>query len=116
MKTDEKKRAVGRPVKRRQDIVAFQITNFPATLKKRLIRAAAKERTNLNDVAVSTLAIEFGVAYFRTGAPSPVPPGESTDIMFRMPRALRRAIKNEAAKHDVPARDIVIEVLNRRHP
>lgn len=98
-------------MRRKQDIVGLQIDDFPLDLKKRLIRAANKAGTNMSDVAVESLAADFNIAFTPSGRRPIITPGDSTSIMFKMPRKLRLRIKSAALNADCAARDIVISHL-----
>lgn len=48
--------------------------------------------------------------------PNPAPKGERKRTTFRLPKALVRAIKLEAADTDREMTDIIVEQLSKRYP
>ena len=105
-----------RRLRQDREVVGLQIDDFPVKLKRRLIAEADKRGTNMSEVAVETLAILFGVKFFPSGRRPPNVPGDSTSVVFRMPRRLRRKIKSAALAADTSARSVVISALTVRFP
>lgn len=97
-----------------QDLVLMTINEFPSKLKKTLIRQAERRDSNMTNVAVVELAEHFRVKFVPTDRRFSVQPGDSDDVSFAMPRALRRKISRAAVDADTTKRQIVIDVLNAR--
>jgi hypothetical protein len=93
---------------RDQDLVDLVIMDFPAVLKARLVKEAAKQKTNMTDVAVAALADTYGIPFVPSGRRSPVMPGESEKVSLSMPRKLRKALSAEAVELEMPKHEVAI--------
>ncbi len=92
-----------------------KVVEFPPALKQALIDAAEADGSNMNDVAVAILADEFGHSFAPTGKATPgITDAERTSLS--MPKPLRRKIHVAAARRDIPALDLMLEVLCRYFP
>lgn len=110
--TSRRRQVAGRDSK---DTVLLQIYDFPPRLKKRLMAAADKAGSNVNDIAVACLARKFDVPFTPTGRKASVAAGDSTNVVFKMPTLLRRRIRSAAANNDALPRDVVIATLADEH-
>jgi myo-inositol-1-phosphate synthase len=84
---------------------------MPASLKGALVRETARQRSNVNDVAVGILADAFGLAYQPTGRRRKVLAGGSPVVLLRIPHELKDEIRAEAARARVNANDVVLAAL-----
>jgi myo-inositol-1-phosphate synthase len=84
---------------------------MPASLKGALVREAARERSNVNDVAAGILAGAFGVEYVPSGRRRKVLAGGSPVVLLRVPEELRDEIHTEAARSGSNANDVILAAL-----
>jgi myo-inositol-1-phosphate synthase len=84
---------------------------MPAHLKGALVREAARERSNVNDVAVGILADSFGVSYVPSGRRRQVLAGASPVVLLRAPQELKDAIQDEATRSGANANDVILAAL-----
>jgi myo-inositol-1-phosphate synthase len=86
---------------------------MPTTLKRRLAREVARRESTLNDVAVETLAAEFGVDFQPSGRRGPVP-GDTGVVLLRLPPELKRQLDAAARERRSSTNKVVVEALSRR--
>ena len=86
---------------------------MPGELKRRLAEEVASTRSNLNDVAVGILASRFGVPFEPSGRHAAVP-GESRDVILRMPPELAEKVKRRAAERRTNTNDLIVDTLAER--
>lgn len=91
-------------------MVGFQISNFPADLKAKLVAEADRSESNMTDIAVGRLAKAFRVSYEGTGRRGG-PVGDSAHVLFEMPRELRKRISLKAAEKETTMRLVAIDTL-----
>ncbi|HXG75107.1 MAG TPA: inositol-3-phosphate synthase [Gaiellaceae bacterium] len=84
---------------------------MPSHLKGALVREAARRGANVNDVAASLLAEEFGVPYTPTGRRRKVLAGSSPVLLLRVPQELKEEIRAEASRRDANANDVILAAL-----
>jgi myo-inositol-1-phosphate synthase len=84
---------------------------MPASLKRALVRDAARRRSNVNDVAAGILAAEFGVDYAPSGRRRKVLAGGSPVVLLRVPQELKDEIQAEASRRDSNANDVILATL-----
>jgi myo-inositol-1-phosphate synthase len=89
------------------------IVRMPTTLKRRLAREVARRESTLNDVAVETLAAEFGVDFQPSGRRGPVP-GDTGVVLLRLPPELKRQLDAAARERRSSTNKVVVEALSRR--
>jgi myo-inositol-1-phosphate synthase len=89
------------------------LVRMPDELKRRLTEEVARRRSNLNDVAVGILASRFAVPFVPSGR-SGAPPGESRDVVLRMPPELSAKLKRRAAERRRNANELIVETLAER--
>src|SRR5919197_616726 len=73
------------------------LVRMPADLKRRLAEEVAQRKSNVNDVAVGILSSRFAVPFEPSGRSAP-PPGESGDVILRMPPELSDKLKRRAGE------------------
>jgi hypothetical protein len=86
------------------------VRGFPADLKAELSALAVERETNMNDVAIEILAEAFGVRYTPRRRRA-VSPGDSSDVVLRMPAALKKKVRRQAFNREEPMAQIVVEAL-----
>jgi len=84
---------------------------MPASLKRALVREAARRRSNVNDVAAGILANSFGVSYVPSGRRRKVLAGSSPVILLRVPQELKDEIHTEASRRDAHSNDVILAAL-----
>jgi myo-inositol-1-phosphate synthase len=84
---------------------------MPAPLKEALVREAARQASNVNDVAVGILADEFGVGWTPTGRRRKVLAGASPVLLLRVSQELKTAIHGEASRRGFNANDVILAAL-----
>src|SRR5918998_1387651 len=84
---------------------------MPASLKGALVRETARRGSNVNDVAASILAGEFGVTYSPSGRRRKVLAGASPVLLLRVPQNLKDEIHAEAARRGSNANDVILAAL-----
>jgi myo-inositol-1-phosphate synthase len=89
------------------------LVRMPGELKRRLADEVAARRSNLNDVAVGILASRFAVPFEPSGRQAS-PPGETGDVVLRMPPELSEKVKRRARDHRTNANDLIVETLAER--
>jgi transposase-like protein len=89
------------------------VRNFPPDVKEALVALADERDTNMNDVAVELLAEEFGVPYTPRRRRA-VPPGDSGDVVLRMPAKLKQKLRTASYRRDEPMAAIVLESLRAK--
>ena len=86
------------------------LVRMPAELKRRLSNEVERRDSALNDVAVSTLADRFGVAFEPTGRRGSTP-GDSPVVVLRMPPELKRRIQVEAFERGSNTNRVIVQAL-----
>jgi myo-inositol-1-phosphate synthase len=86
---------------------------MPGDLKQRLADEVARTRSNLNDVAVGILASRFGVPFEPSGRQAAAP-GESGDVILRMPPELSTKLKRRATERRGNTNDLILDTLSER--
>jgi myo-inositol-1-phosphate synthase len=84
---------------------------MPASLKRALVREAARLDSNVNDVAAVTLAERYGVPYEPSRRRRRVLAGSSPVILLRVPQELKDEIHAEASRTDAHANDVILAAL-----
>jgi len=85
---------------------------MPASLKEALVRETARLRSNVNDVAASILAADFGVEYAPSGRHRKVLAGSSPVLLLRVPQELKDEIHAEASRRGTNANDVILAALS----
>jgi len=86
------------------------LVRMPAKLKRRLADEVARTGSNLNDVAVGMLASRFGVPFKPSGRQAAAP-GESGDVVLRMPPELSAKLKRRASERRGNTNDLILDTL-----
>ena len=89
------------------------LVRMPGELKRRLAEEVVRRRSNLNDVAVGILASRFAVPFQPSGRHG-APPGESGDVILRMPPELSAKLKRRASERRRNANELIVETLADR--
>jgi len=89
------------------------LVRMPKSLKRRLGREVSRRDSTLNDVAVAILADEFDVEFTPSGRRGPVP-GESGDVLLRVPPALKRRLDDAARERRSSTNTVVVDSLTER--
>src|SRR5215218_3104631 len=89
------------------------LVRMPKSLKRRLAREVSRRDSTLNDVAVAILADEFDVEFTPSGRRAPAP-GESGDVLLRVPPDLKRKLDDAARERRSSTNTVVIESLAER--
>jgi myo-inositol-1-phosphate synthase len=89
------------------------LVRMPAELKRRLAAEVSARGTNLNDLAVETLAARFGIPYEPTGRKG-TPRASGRDVLLRMPRALKERLRERASDRRRTTNDLIVETLRER--
>jgi myo-inositol-1-phosphate synthase len=89
------------------------LVRMPGELKRRLADEVAARRSNLNDVAVGILASRFGVPFEPSGRQAAAP-GQSGDVVLRMPPELSDKLKRRAAERSANTNDLILDTLADR--
>jgi myo-inositol-1-phosphate synthase len=84
---------------------------MPASLKRALVREAARLDSNVNDVAAVTLAKRYGVPYEPSRRRRRVLAGSSPVILLRVPQELKDEIHAEASRTGAHANDVILAAL-----
>jgi hypothetical protein len=95
--------------------VGFPVRGFPVTLKRRIAAVADREGVSFQDVAVAALADAYGIPYEQTGRKSPGVT-DSDYVELTMPRRLRIRLNEQAARREIPARQLLLSILSERFP
>src|SRR4030095_1033005 len=91
------------------------LVRMPKSLKRRLAREVSRRDSTLNDVAVAILADEFDVEFTPSGRRAPAP-GESGDVLLRVPPDLKRKLDDAARERRSSTNTVVVESLTARPP
>src|SRR5215510_9920580 len=86
------------------------LVRMPKSLKRRLGREVSRRDSTLNDVAVAILADEFDVEFTPSGRRGPAP-GESGDVLLRVPPALKQRLDDAARERRSSTNTVVVESL-----
>ena len=86
---------------------------MPDELKRRLTDEVAARGSNLNDVAVQILAARFGVSFRPTGRKGS-PRAAGSDVLLRMPAALKEKLRARAADRKRTTNQLIVETLAER--
>ncbi len=89
------------------------LVRMPKSLKRRLGREVSRRESTLNDVAVAILADEFDVEFTPSGRRGPAP-GESGDVLLRVPPALKRRLDDAARERSSSTNTVVVDSLTER--
>src|SRR5262245_35634550 len=89
------------------------LVRMPKSLKRRLGREVSRRDSTLNDVAVAILADEFDVEFTPSGRRGPAP-GESGDVLLRVPPDLKRKLDDAARERRSSTNTVVVESLTER--
>jgi len=89
------------------------LVRMPTSLKRRLAREVSRRESTLNDVAVAILADEFDVDFTPSGRRAPAP-GESGDVLLRVPPALKRRLDDAARERRSSTNTVVVDSLTER--
>src|SRR5215510_1763227 len=89
------------------------LVRMPKSLKRRLAREVSRRDSTLNDVAVAILADEVDVDFTPSGRRGPAP-GESGDVLLRVPPALKRKLDDAARERSSSTNTVVVDSLTER--
>src|SRR6266550_9619861 len=89
------------------------LVRMPKSLKRRLGREVSRRDSTLNDIAVAILADEFDVEFTPSGRRGPAP-GESGDVLLRVPPALKRRLDDAARERSSSTNTVVVDSLTER--
>jgi myo-inositol-1-phosphate synthase len=89
------------------------LVRMPKSLKRRLAREVSRRGSTLNDVAVAILADEFDVEFTPSGRRAPAP-GESGDVLLRVPPDLKRKLDDAARERRSSTNTVIVESLTER--
>src|SRR5438093_3797927 len=89
------------------------LVRMPKSLKRRLAREVSRRDSTLNDVAVAILADEFDVEFTPSGRRAPAP-GESGDVLLRVPPDLKRRLDDAARERRSSTNTVVVDSLTER--
>jgi myo-inositol-1-phosphate synthase len=89
------------------------LVRMPKSLKRRLAREVSRRDSTLNDVAVAILADEFDVEFTPSGRRAPAP-GESGDVLLRVPPDLKRKLDDAARERRSSTNTVIVESLTER--
>jgi myo-inositol-1-phosphate synthase len=84
---------------------------MPSALKGALVREAARQDSNVNDVAAGILAAAFDVAYTPSGRSRKVLAGGSPVILLRVPPELKAEIESDAGRRETSANEVILTAL-----
>ena len=84
---------------------------MPPSLKGALVREAARQDSNVNDVAAGILAAAFDVAYTPSGRSRKVLAGGSPVILLRVPPELKAEIESDAGRRETSANEVILTAL-----
>jgi len=84
---------------------------MPASLKGALVRDAARQRSNVNDVAVGILAEAFGVPHTPSGRQRKMLAGGSPVVLLRVPQELKDEIQSEASRRQTNSNGVILAAL-----
>jgi hypothetical protein len=87
------------------------IRSVPAELKSAIAERVETDGTNMNDLLVGILAQYYDVRFEPSGRASAVAIGDSSDIVLRMPKSLKKRIGIDAERQEREKREIMIDAI-----